>query len=71
MGFMMGIISLAIVVTCADRRGRGKVVQLGNREWATAIAYINSKGWSVPPFLVVQEKTHLASWYTEGGLPHN
>jgi hypothetical protein len=70
-GFMMGIISSAMVVTRADRRGRGKAVQPGNREWATAIACINSEGWSVPPFLVVQGKTHLASWYTEGGLPHD
>ncbi len=52
-GFIMGIICAVIVVTCADRRGGGKAVQPGNREWATAIAYINSKGWSVPLFLVV------------------
>jgi hypothetical protein len=31
-GFMMGIISPAMVVTRADRRGRGKAVQPGNRE---------------------------------------
>jgi hypothetical protein len=31
-GFMIGVISLAIVVTRADRRGRSKAVQLGNRE---------------------------------------
>jgi hypothetical protein len=31
-GFMIGIISPAIVVTRADQRGRGKAVQLGNRE---------------------------------------
>jgi hypothetical protein len=68
---MMGIISLAMVVTRADRCGRGKAVQPGNREWATAIACINSEGWSVPPFLVVQGKTYLASWYTEGGLPYD
>jgi Tc5 transposase DNA-binding domain/helix-turn-helix, Psq domain len=37
-GFMMGIICAAIVVTRADRRGRGKAVQPGNREWAIAIA---------------------------------
>jgi hypothetical protein len=70
-GFMLGIISPAMVVTRADRRGRGKAVQLGNREWATAIACINSEGWSIPPFLVVQGKNHLASWYTEGGLLHD
>jgi len=70
-GFMMGIISSAMVVTRADRRGRGKAVQPGNREWATAIVCVNSEGWSVPPFLVVQGKNHLASWYTEGGLLHD
>src|SRR6187402_340165 len=68
-GFMMGVICSAMVITRADRRGRGKAVQLGNREWATAIACINSEGWSVPPFLVVQGKNHLSNWYTDGGLP--
>jgi hypothetical protein len=43
-GFMMGVICPAMVVTRADRRGRGKAVQPGNREWATAIACINSEG---------------------------
>ena len=70
-GFMMGIICAAMVVTRADRRGRGKAVQPGNREWATAIACINGEGWDVPPFLVVQGKNHLANWYTDGGLPHD
>ncbi|KFZ25520.1 hypothetical protein V502_00001, partial [Pseudogymnoascus sp. VKM F-4520 (FW-2644)] len=70
-GFMMGVICPTMVVTCADRRSRGKAVQPGNREWATAIACINSEGWSVPPFLVVQGKNHLSNWYTDGGLPPN
>jgi hypothetical protein len=52
-GFMMGVICPAMVVTRVDRRGRGKAVQPGNREWATAIACINGEGWDVPPFLVV------------------
>lgn len=68
-GFIMGVICPAMVVTQADRRGKGKAVQPGNREWATAIACINSEGWSVPPFLVVQGKNHLSNWYTDGGLP--
>ena len=50
---MMGMICPVMVITRADRRGRGKAVQPGNREWAIAITYINSEGWSVPPFLVV------------------
>jgi hypothetical protein len=61
MGFIMGLIYLAMVVTRADRRGRGKAVQLGNREWATAIICTNTEGWSLPPFLVVQGETHLAN----------
>jgi hypothetical protein len=70
-GFMMGVICAGMVVTRANRRGRGKAVQPGNREWATAIVCVNSKGWSVPPFLVVQGVNHLSSWYTKGGLSHN
>jgi len=42
--FMIGIICAVIVVTRADRHGRGKVVQPGNREWAIVIVCINSKG---------------------------
>jgi hypothetical protein len=70
-GFMMGVICHSMVITRADRRGKGKAVQPGNREWATAIVCVNSEGWSVPPFLVVQGVNHLSSWYTEGSLPHD
>ena len=52
-GFMIGVICASIVVTRADRRGRGKAIQPGNREWATAIICTSGEGWSVPPFLVV------------------
>jgi hypothetical protein len=31
-GFMIGVICPGMVVTCADRRGRSKVIQPGNRE---------------------------------------
>ena len=70
-GFMIGVICASMVVTRADRRGRGKAVQPGNREWATAIICTSSEGWILPPFLVVQGKNHLANWYTEGDLPDN
>ena len=42
--FMMGVIGSTLVVTRADRRGKAKSVQPGNREWATAIECINSQG---------------------------
>ena len=70
-GFMMGQICPGMVVTRADRRGRSKAVQPGNREWATAIICIDGEGGSIPPFLVVQGAYHLANWYTESGLPYN
>ena len=68
-GFMMGMICPGMVVTRSDRRGKGKAVQPGNREWATVITCISGDGWDLPPFLLVQGLCHLASWYTEGGLP--
>lgn len=70
-GFMMGMICPGMVVTHADRCGRNKAVQPGNREWAIAIVCINGEDSSILPFLVVQGKNHLASWYTESGLPQN
>ena len=36
-----------------------------------AIAYINSEGWSIPLFLVVQGKTHLTNWYIDSSLLYN
>ena len=70
-GFMMGVICSSMVVTHADRRGRGEAVQPGNQEWATAITCVDGDGQDIPPFLVVQGAYHLASWYNEGVLPDN
>jgi hypothetical protein len=68
-GFMMGMITASMVVTRADRRGKAKSVQPGNREWATVIECINVNGWCIPPFVIVQAAYHLASWTTESGFP--
>jgi DDE superfamily endonuclease/helix-turn-helix, Psq domain/Tc5 transposase DNA-binding domain len=68
-GFMMGVICSSMVVTNADRRGRSKQLQPGNREWATTIECASSDGFVLPPFLIVQGVNHLASWYTECDLP--
>jgi hypothetical protein len=70
-GFQMGMIAPGMVVTRADRRGRVKTVQPGNREWTTAIVCINGEGEDVPPFLIVQGVNHLANWYSETDLPHD
>ena len=70
-GFPMGMITPGMVVTRADRRGRAKGIQPGNREWATAIICINGEGRDIPPFLAVQGVNHLANWYSETDLPRN
>ena len=51
---MMGMIQPSMVVTRSDRRGKGKNVQPGNREWATAITCISADGFDAPPFILVQ-----------------
>lgn len=60
-GFMMGVISPGIVVTSAERRGRPKMAQQGNREWVTVIQGVNSQGWAIPPFIVIAGKNHLSA----------
>jgi hypothetical protein len=68
-GFMMGVISTGMVVTSSDGRAKAKRVQPGNREWVTVIQGVNTKGWTVPPFIIVAGKNHLASWYQNSGFP--
>jgi hypothetical protein len=68
-GFMMGVITPSMVVTRAERSGRPKTIQPGNREWATVIQGINAEGWCIPPFIVVKGAYHLSNWYSECNLP--
>lgn len=68
-GFMMGQITPLMVITSSNRKGRPKLAQPGNREWATAIQGINSQGWTVPPYIIVKGKYHLSSWYENSLLP--
>ena len=70
-GFMMGIILSCMVVTSADRRSNPKLMQPGNREWATVAQAVNSLGWCVPPFIIVAGKNHLGSWYEDNPLPRD
>ena len=67
-GFMMGMITASMVVTRANRRGKPKHIQPGNRKWATVIECINADGKYIPPFVVVQGQYHLANWTTESGF---
>ena len=68
-GFMMGVISTAMVVTSSDRAGRAKAKQPGNREWVTVIQAVCADGWSIPPFTIVKGAYILDSWYREFKLP--
>ena len=68
-GFMMGIIFAGMVVTTSDGRGKAKLAQPGNREWATVIQGVNALGWAIPPFIILAAQYHLANWYTECDLP--
>ncbi len=43
-GFLMGMIFPGIVVTSSEGRGKAKLAQPGNREWATVIQGVNACG---------------------------
>ena len=68
-GFMMGIIFPGMVVTTSDGLGRAKLIQPGNREWATVIQAVSSYGYAIPPFIILAAQYHLANWYQECDLP--
>jgi hypothetical protein len=68
---MMGMILTGVVVTGAERRGRPKSVQQGNREWTTVIQGVNATGWAISPFVIFQGKHHLSTWYKEDDLPQD
>ncbi|KAF6528684.1 hypothetical protein HZS61_008986 [Fusarium oxysporum f. sp. conglutinans] len=68
-GFMMGVIASGMVVTGAERRGKPKSVQPGNREWINVIQAINAEGRAIPPFIIGSGQYHLANWYREKQPP--
>ena len=59
--FMIGIIFAGMVVTTSDGRGKAKLAQQGNREWATVIQGVNALGWTIPPFVILAAQYHLAN----------
>jgi hypothetical protein len=70
-GFMMGQISTGVVVTDAEKPGRAKQVQPGNREWVTVIQGINATGWPIPPYIIFKARQHLSNWYKDDTLPQD
>ena len=67
--FIMGIIFAGMVVTTSEGRGKAKLAQPGNREWAIVIQGVNAQGWPIPPFIILAAQYYLANWYTECNLP--
>jgi hypothetical protein len=64
-GFAIGMIDTHMVICSSETRGRYKAVQPGDREWVTLIQGASGVGNSIPPYLVVKGKCHLASWYED------
>ena len=65
-GFAMGIIctsSSSKVAVLSDTVGRVTVIQPGDRIWSTVIETVNALGWALPPFIILQGKSHLKYWY--------
>jgi hypothetical protein len=63
-GFQMGLIATAKVIAGEKTKdSRAKAIQLGNREWVTAIVTVSASGWALPPQIIFASKKHQASWY--------
>jgi hypothetical protein len=44
------------------------VTQPGNRTWTTVIEYINTSGWALPLFVILEGKVYLEYYYQQQGL---
>ncbi len=67
-GSTMGVVAslgASKAITSMPCIGRVCSIQLGNREWVTVIECINALGFTIPPFIIVKGKVHLASWYVQ------
>jgi hypothetical protein len=58
-----------MVVISSNRKGKPKLAQPGNREWATIIQGVNSQGWTIPPYIIIKGQYHFSSWYENDALP--
>jgi len=37
----------------------------GDRMWTTTIECINARGHTIPPFVILEGKVHLSTWYSQ------
>ena len=65
-GFAMGVANTgsAKVVT-TDTVGRATVIQPGDRKWTTVIECAKGDGKVIPPFVILEGKVHLESWFRQ------
>jgi hypothetical protein len=68
-GFAMGLCATTKVITSADRYGRTKLLQPGNREWVTVIESINASGWTLPPYIILKGQNIQEGWFDK--LPND
>ena len=60
----MGAASTAKVVYGSETgESHVKALQPRNREWVTAIIYINAKEWTLPPPIIFAAANHQSLWY--------
>jgi hypothetical protein len=69
MSFLMGPITIRMVITRMSREERARSIRRQDKEVASAIECISADGWCVPPLLVVKAKLPLDTWYAEGSFP--
>lgn len=68
-GFIIGQISTKAVVTALGLQKQLKQIQLGNREQATVIQGINTKGQAIPPFIIFKARNYFSNQYKDKDLP--
>jgi len=61
----MGITGTSKVITSIETVGRAISIQLGNRTWVISIEYINARGFTILPFIILPGKVHLRVWYCD------
>jgi hypothetical protein len=67
-GFAMGLITgsrSSKVITSSESVGRATVTQPGERKWSTTVETISAAGWALPPFVILEGKTHLEYYYQQ------
>ena len=69
MGFSIGIVATAKVITQANKRLYPSLIQLGNREWVIAIKAINTSGWVLLPMIIFAGKTYRTNWFQNAEIP--